>query len=308
MLLKALISAGFLLFVLLRLDYQQALELITQQSLFHFIPLLVGIAFSWIFMTFRWSLILSFNTIKIPMENLLKAIVIGHTFNQFLPSSVGGDFYRLLLLRQWKVAAPVGLGGLILDRLLGLFALGVILVIVPIFYQEQALLSHLMSPLASSLVFLFLGICALIFLKLLPNKWFERGILQKFLSFKILIHTLLSHPTYLLSTILLSCLGHFCLILGIHYLALSFSMPLNYYDSFFIFPLLMIITSIPISFAGWGIREGGMISLLGIYGIPKESALALSMLIGFIQILAGAPGFILWIFTKKPKETDPLPS
>jgi hypothetical protein len=66
-----------------------------------------------------------------------------------------------------------------------------------------------------------------------------------------------------------------------------------------ILPVVMLLTSLPVSFAGWGLREGAMILALGIYGVAQEKAMALSLVYGLLQIISGFPGFILWVLQKK---------
>ena len=54
----------------------------------------------------------------------------------------------------------------------------------------------------------------------------------------------------------------------------------------------------PISIAGWGVREGAMVIMLGLVGISSESALALSLLYGIILTIVGLAGGILWLIEK----------
>jgi hypothetical protein len=57
-----------------------------------------------------------------------------------------------------------------------------------------------------------------------------------------------------------------------------------------IVPLVFLVGLVPISFAGWGIRELGAVWLFGLVGFPKESALLLSIAYGLMLIIAGLPG------------------
>jgi hypothetical protein len=52
---------------------------------------------------------------------------------------------------------------------------------------------------------------------------------------------------------------------------------------------------VPISVAGWGIREGAMIVAFGFVGVPEADALVVSILFGLTLIAAGAPGGVLWL-------------
>ena len=50
---------------------------------------------------------------------------------------------------------------------------------------------------------------------------------------------------------------------------------------------------LPLSFSGFGIREGGLILLLSPYGIPGAMAVALSFLLYLCRILVGVAGGLL---------------
>jgi uncharacterized membrane protein YbhN (UPF0104 family) len=57
----------------------------------------------------------------------------------------------------------------------------------------------------------------------------------------------------------------------------------------------MLVTMAPISFAGWGVREGAMIVGLGLAGIAAADALAVSVAFGLLQVVLGVPGGVLWL-------------
>jgi hypothetical protein len=57
----------------------------------------------------------------------------------------------------------------------------------------------------------------------------------------------------------------------------------------------MLVSMIPISFAGWGVREGAMIMGLGGLGISEPNALAVSIAFGLLQLIVGLPGGALWL-------------
>jgi hypothetical protein len=56
----------------------------------------------------------------------------------------------------------------------------------------------------------------------------------------------------------------------------------------------MLVTSLPISVAGWGVREGAMVVAFGYVNVPAESAFAMSVLFGLTMLMSGIPGSILW--------------
>ena len=63
-------------------------------------------------------------------------------------------------------------------------------------------------------------------------------------------------------------------------------------------PAIILITLLPISFAGWGLREGTMIGFLLFLGLSKSGILALSVLYGILLILASLPGLYFYLFNR----------
>lgn len=53
-----------------------------------------------------------------------------------------------------------------------------------------------------------------------------------------------------------------------------------------ILPVLALIASLPISFGGWGIREGAFIYGLGLIGFSPEHAFLLSVQVGLVGLIA----------------------
>jgi uncharacterized protein (TIRG00374 family) len=62
-----------------------------------------------------------------------------------------------------------------------------------------------------------------------------------------------------------------------------------------IVPVIILITLLPISIAGLGVREVGFVYLFGLAGISAEIALALSLLIRLLDLLMALPGAWFYI-------------
>ena len=61
-----------------------------------------------------------------------------------------------------------------------------------------------------------------------------------------------------------------------------------------LFSAVILVTAIPISFAGWGLREGAMVALFAFAGLGAGTALALSLAFGALFLAASLPGCALW--------------
>lgn len=62
-----------------------------------------------------------------------------------------------------------------------------------------------------------------------------------------------------------------------------------------IVPPVTLLQLVPISLAGWGVCELGVVVLLTGFGIPAEPALTTSLLVGVCLIVSGLPSSLLWL-------------
>ena len=53
---------------------------------------------------------------------------------------------------------------------------------------------------------------------------------------------------------------------------------------------VVFVMLLPISLAGWGVREVGLVWFLRMYGVPGEEALALSLMLGLVGVIVSLPG------------------
>jgi uncharacterized membrane protein YbhN (UPF0104 family) len=71
-------------------------------------------------------------------------------------------------------------------------------------------------------------------------------------------------------------------------------------------PLVLLLSLLPISIAGWGVREGTMIACLSLVGVDAASAFAVSALLGLTYVLSGLPGGLVWLLSgAKTRMSDP---
>jgi uncharacterized protein (TIRG00374 family) len=81
--------------------------------------------------------------------------------------------------------------------------------------------------------------------------------------------------------------------LMVYLLAMAININISFINIGWIRSVIIIFTTLPISFSGVGLREGGFLVLLGTYGVPGEEALALSFLVfATVLFLAGIGGLI----------------
>src|SRR5262249_23321161 len=104
-----------------------------------------------------------------------------------------------------------------------------------------------------------------------------------------------------LVAVLYATLSSFCACVSAYCIALSLGIALSAGVLLAAMAMVLLVTSIPISIVGLGVREASMVTMLGMLGVSKELALLLSVEIGLLTLLVSLPGGVLWLFITEEK-------
>lgn len=74
--------------------------------------------------------------------------------------------------------------------------------------------------------------------------------------------------------------------ISVYFISLSAGAHFSFFDLMTVLPVITLVASLPVSFGGWGVREGAFVVGLGLIGIPTEMAFVISIEIGLLTMLA----------------------
>ena len=86
--------------------------------------------------------------------------------------------------------------------------------------------------------------------------------------------------------------------LAVFLIARSLALDIDVLTCLVLVPPVILLTILPISMAGWGVRELGMISALGYAGVASADALLISLTLGVFVVLLSLPGGWIWLAKK----------
>ncbi|WP_291510616.1 lysylphosphatidylglycerol synthase transmembrane domain-containing protein [Acidithiobacillus sp.] len=243
----------------------------------------------------RWWIILRALSRPAPLPWLWRLNWVGAYFNQVLPGSVSGDFLRAWYTRHQAHGMPFALAAVFSDRFIGMGALvGIALTAFLLGGRDVALLPGMDKTMAV----VVLGYLVIVVLILTPWLNFLATRLGKIGNalhdIRLGMAALLRHPQALAATIGLSLIVQGFSILTFWCLAKSLGLALDPAAVWLVWPLVSLFLALPISFAGWGLREGLVVLYLGALHIGHDAALALSLLTGATVLLMSLPGVLLW--------------
>ena len=59
------------------------------------------------------------------------------------------------------------------------------------------------------------------------------------------------------------------------------------WDMLVLFPPVLLLSMVPFSVAGWGVREGAMVTGMGLIGVSPAAAFTVSVLYGIVMVAVG---------------------
>lgn len=224
--------------------------------------------------------------------------MIGSFFNQTLPSTIGGDAMRLWLVRHTGAGWRAATYSVLVDRAIGLIALAIIVVAsLPWSYEmignprgRVALLLVDIAAISAGLGFLLLG--------RLPWQWLKTlwG-MRHIHACSVIANQVLFNRSSGPKVAILSLLIHVMAVVIAWCAVRSIAAPANFEQLFMLVPPIMLITMLPISIAGWGVREATMMVAFGYAGLAQTDGTVVSLLFGASSFVVGAIGGLVWIMS-----------
>ncbi|MGX7742737.1 lysylphosphatidylglycerol synthase transmembrane domain-containing protein [Rhodopseudomonas parapalustris] len=293
---KILVSVALLYLALRKTDFA-ALAARIDASSFGWLALAVAATIFQLFVNaLRWQAIGECCEAPLTTARSMRYTMIGAFFNQTLPSAIGGDAVRVWLLARAGAGWRAATYSVFVDRAMGLIALSaMIFVTLPwtlrLIGDADGRLGLMLldfAALGAGVVFL-----ALPFLRfgLLDRIWATRHMRAcSEVAVKVL-STLQSATMIVITSLVITILA----VVIAWCVARAIEAPTSFMQLLELVPPIMLITMIPISIAGWGVREASMGLAFGYAGLNPGDGVAVSLLFGAVYFVVGGIGGLIWI-------------
>ena len=293
--LKLAVSVGLLAWLLRSMDTAALAGLLARLPLWSIVTALGLLIVQPAVLALRWWLVMIAIEAPIRFGSILPLTFMGVFFNQVLPTSFGGDAVRIWQARRLGIDLDAAVVGVLLERISGVFGL-VLLTALGVWYLGAAIDdSAVRLGLLAALPLAVLGIAVLASLDRLPDNWRHLPVLKDLVRLARDSRRTFLAPRTALPLLLLSVLSHVLAAGTIYGFAQGLQLGLPLSTCVALFSAVILVTTIPISFAGWGLREGAMVTLFAFAGVGADTALALSLAFGVVFLAASLPGCILWL-------------
>ncbi len=295
LLIKILMAIGILAILYTRMDKQAVGELIANIRPEYFTGALLLMVGQVVMLALRWEHFMNAEQKLVNYRSAFTMSVASQLANFLFITSVGGVLLRLFLARHYGLSILKSICAVIGDRVMTMFAiLFFALVFLPV-------LAKMIPPEMLDEFLMILGIAIPV------------GIVGAVLGFKILkpyilrnttlnaswvyLKQLMKKPRLALPIILSSLLAQAFFFLAGCMAAKAIGLEFDVIKFLAILPFISLISSLPIGFGGWGIREGAFVVALKFLNVPMESAFMISVQVGILSILATLLSALPLIFT-----------
>jgi glycosyltransferase 2 family protein len=244
----------------------------------------------------RWREIAAACGTNLAFGAALQFSFIATFFNQVLPSTIGGDGARIWFLARKGAGWAIATYSVLIDRIMGVFVLALIVIVcLPWTFElihdpiaRAVLLMMGCGAVAGTSIFLLIGTHF--------RQSLDRWPLARHLSAASRVAASLCGSRRASSVI-------FACSVAIHLLTIAaawccikaIAAPVSFAQVLILLPPVLLISTIPISIAGWGVRESSMIAAFAYAGLAESDGLTLSILFGATIFVVGLAGGIVWI-------------
>jgi uncharacterized membrane protein YbhN (UPF0104 family) len=246
----------------------------------------------------RWQLVLRVVASPLPFGRAFTLTLVGYFFGQILPGAVGGDAMRIW--QAYRAGMPLrgAVNSVALERVITVFGLLLLTLV----------MQPVLIPYAGAAGFwLFVGLTlagaagigVLTQFDRVPRAVAQWRVVQPLIGLAEDSRALFLDLRHAVPTLVVTVLGHVNMALVAWALALAVGASVSVLDSIALVPPAILVATLPISIAGWGIREGAMVMLLGFVGVSAAAATTVSVLFGMLGVVSSLTGGLVWIATRR---------
>ncbi|MBN9560597.1 MAG: flippase-like domain-containing protein [Alphaproteobacteria bacterium] len=253
---------------------------------------------------YRWRVLLRAKGVDVPTVRLFVFYMVGMFANNFMPGGLGGDAVKAYSLYRQGESGNVAVASVFVERFCGILALSVLGAVASV-----AMLVAGRPPLTPLLVLGFVVLlaaaAAMVWSTRLARllRWLlavlaPRLIRDRAARLVDTVHSYRHDWHVLLHALAISVLlqGMIALFYSLVGLALAVPVPILYFLLFL--PMVTMITLLPISLGGLGVREIAMVYLFATVGVSSEDMLSISLTAHILNTALSLSGGIMLLASR----------
>lgn len=243
----------------------------------------------------RWLIVVRAAGGRLALGPATQMVLIGYFFSQALPSAVGGDAVRMWCAYRAGLRASDAVNSVVLDRVIALVGLMLLGAFTLPWLSDRVGDATVVNVFAAVIALGIGGFAAFVGLGGLTkalSRWRAGRLLSRFAD---LARATMLTPARIVPLLAISIGGFVVACWLVYMIARGMSLEISFTDCLMLVPPVLLASAIPVSIAGWGMREGAMVVALGFAGVAPAAAFALSVLYGLCVAAASLPGSLFWL-------------
>lgn len=301
---RLVVGVGLIAFLVTRQDLG---EIAGHFKRVHILPIVLAGIVDFVMValnSIRWRVLLAAKGIKVGQAKLLYYYLVGNFFSAALPTSVGGDFVRVVGIGGETGRRADVFGSVVVDRLLGFAAL------LPLGLLSMPFVGNDLTKwdevIRLWVVAALLFVCAyLMMLRPVAGRLFAMlgpllNLLERFKARDRLERAYQAIVSYdrcrgaVFQGMLLSVLSRLLWIYGCFLIARAFSLNIGFMPLLLIVPIVEIARMIPVSLSGLGVREAAFVFMLSQFGVDEGLGLAYALVVYAVFTALALVGGLLY--------------
>lgn len=257
-----------------------------------------------ILMSYKWGLLLAIRGYSITLAQKLMVYCSAMMWGLALPSTVGADGIRVMLVRRFGVRVDDTLATILVERGIGfivalLTTVAGLLILRTLLPHDAIYDSFLMFGVAGLLV----GIGLLVFsftsnalnsvLRLFPRRFADSKVARLLIRLHEAYASLGNDRRRIAAFSALTLLEHIMVIICYALVAVALRVEFNPLFIFAAVPLAILVSRLPISLDGIGVYEGIFVAIMALGGVQPSDALAVSLAARAFQIIVWLPWWLM---------------
>ena len=303
-LLKVAVSLGLLALLLSRVDRGEMAAAVGRANLRLVLLCIPLYVFGQSLSTWRWQILLAAEGLPVPFGRLMLLYLEGMFFSLFLPTGVGGDVVRGYRIWHLTGAGEGALASILVERLTGFVAMiGIAVAATAVALATGALRDPLIAlcvgGVAAALAAAIVLIASPTAFRIAERLAGGRAASQIFHSvrrFCEAVQRYRGHGRAVWAALGISLVFQTLLIFLWYLVALALHLPVPFRQFLIFIPMVNVISMLPISVGGLGLREWGSVVLFGTVGVDPAEAFTLSLVLFVVVAITSLPGGIIFLW------------
>lgn len=295
-----LLCALLLIFVA---DIRLVLETLARCDPFWATIALLAFLLDRVLMSYKWGLLLAIRGYGISLSQKLMVYCSAMMWGLALPSTVGADGIRVMLVRRFGIRVDDTLATILVERAIGfivalLTAVGSLIVLRAMLPQhtvyDRALAFGVAGLLCALvvLVFSFTSHALSSVLLLIPRRFAESKAVRTLVRLHEAYVSLASDGRRIAAFSVLTLAEHLLLVVCYALVARALEVQFNPIFVFAAVPLAILVSRLPISLDGIGVYEGIFVAIMALGGVRPADALAVSLAARALQVIVWLPWWL----------------